>query len=124
MNDLTFRWVPITETPKVGGTYMAGKYVEDGVLPRRFQRFWTTLILTVDGPEWADPGVEYYYPLPPHPESETARAIQAGNGYVTDDLLKVAKDINRYGLDDATADRLEAALAGSQGEVVGSRSDG
>lgn len=181
-----FRWIPVSETPKVGGTYMAGKYVEDGVLPRRFQRFWTTLILTVDGPEWADPGVEYYYPLPPHPESETAyvlcmsdevtdsveavaeikmsrpsselrhgdhrpepyaafrgklppvgtklytaRAIQAGKGVIVDDAMvwrackayRPGIDTSALGVPQEMAEgmraALEAALAGSQGEVVG-----
>jgi hypothetical protein len=52
-----------------------GGYIDDGTLPRRFERTFATCIRTLDGPEWshsrrADTSVpiEYWFDTGPHPE--------------------------------------------------------
>ena len=68
-------WQPIRNTPAVGGIYIVGGYVEDGVGPRHFERAWGFLVRTTIGPSWSimEQGkqhvpIQYWVGLPPHPE--------------------------------------------------------
>ncbi len=68
-------WTHVKHAPPTGGHYAIGGYVDDGILPRRFERAFATCIKTLDGPEWShcNPDkafvpISYWFKLPGHPE--------------------------------------------------------
>ncbi len=71
------RWHRVTIPPAAGGTYVVGGYVDDGVMPRHFERTFASVILTTYGPEWRyrddnnqHVPIEYWLDTGFHPESK------------------------------------------------------
>lgn len=65
------RWVKMADRqPSVGGTYHVGRYIEDGIMPRRFKTGEEYVIILRDGPKWSGfAGWEYWLDgMPSHPE--------------------------------------------------------
>lgn len=78
-------WTHVKQPPKTGGHYAVGGYVNDGVLPRRFEPAFARCVLTLDGPSWshcddrkAHVPIEYWQDLGAHPEHAIAKATGAG----------------------------------------------
>lgn len=79
------QWIKTSERqPAVGGSYITGDYIDDGVLPRRFDRSRNRYVIILKkGPTWReleydihgreidrtiDPPEYWLENLPPHPE--------------------------------------------------------
>jgi hypothetical protein len=94
------RWHHVRTPPPAGGTYVIGGYVQNGSLPRHFERTFASVILTVDGPEWRHRDdryhhipIEYWTELGAHPEN--SKPDPRGIVFIDkDELSQVVHDLD------------------------------